>query len=81
MCHAGYGYGDKNFDFHRPTHIDCLVCHDQTGSYKKLKPGPEPLTGSGYPQPSVDLTRVAQHVGLPQKSNCGACHFTGGGRK
>ncbi len=79
MCHAGYGYGDKNFDFHDPNNIDCLVCHDNTGTYKKSKPGTGSMTGSGYPQPSVDLGKVARNVGYPHKNNCGACHFTGGG--
>ncbi len=79
MCHAGYGWGDKTFDFHNPNNIDCLVCHDNTGTYKKSKPGTGPMTGSGFPKPSVNLNNVAQHVGYPHKNNCGACHFTGGG--
>jgi len=79
MCHAGYGYGDKHFDFSDPGNIDCLVCHDNTGTYKKSKPGKITGTGSGYPDPSVDLGRVARHIGYPHKENCGACHFTGGG--
>jgi len=78
LCHAGYGYGDKNFDFHNQNNIDCLICHDNTHKYKKSKPG-KPNTGSGFPVPDVDLTDVAQHIGLPQRNNCGACHFTGGG--
>ncbi len=78
-CHAGYGYRDKHFDFKDPSHIDCLVCHDNTGTYRKSKPGKGEMTGSGYPAPGVDLGRVARHVGYPHKENCGACHFTGGG--
>ncbi|MBV5265262.1 hypothetical protein [Pinisolibacter aquiterrae] len=27
----------------------------------------------------IDLPKVAQHVGLPGRENCGACHFNGGG--
>ncbi|MCD6201545.1 MAG: tetrathionate reductase family octaheme c-type cytochrome [Bacteroidales bacterium] len=79
MCHAGYGWGDKTFDFHNSNNIDCLVCHDNTGTYKKSKPGTGPMTGSGFPKSSVNLNNVAQHVGYPHKNNCGACHFTGGG--
>jgi len=79
LCHAGYGYGDKNFDFHNPNNIDCLVCHDKTGTYKKSKPGTGPNTGSGNPSPKVDLQKVVQNIGLPQRNNCGTCHYKGGG--
>ena len=35
-CHIGYGWKDTSFDFTDPNNIDCLVCHDQTGTYKKI---------------------------------------------
>ena len=80
MCHAGYGYEDKSFDFTNPENIDCLVCHDATGTYKKSKPSKENnFRGAGWPDLSVDLKLVATHVGLPKSNNCGNCHFTGGG--
>ncbi|WP_298037611.1 tetrathionate reductase family octaheme c-type cytochrome [uncultured Desulfuromonas sp.] len=72
-CHAGYGWTDNDFDFNDKTKVDCLVCHDTTGTYVK-----EP-TGAGNPAKSVDLLRVAQNVGKPVRDNCGACHFFGGG--
>lgn len=79
-CHAGYGYGSKDFDFNNQNNIDCLVCHDQTKTYKKSKPQKgNPLSGAGYPSAKVDLSFVAQHIGSPKRENCGACHFTGGG--
>jgi len=80
MCHAGYGYGDKNFDFNNENNVDCLICHDATKTYHKSNPckGPN-LPGSGAPGLDVDLSFVAQHVGSPKKNNCGSCHFTGGG--
>ena len=79
-CHAGYGYGNKDFDFNNQNNIDCLVCHDQTKTYKKSKPQKgKPLSGAGYPSAKVDLSFVAQHIGSPKRENCGACHFTGGG--
>lgn len=71
-CHAGYGMVDGNFDFANSGNIDCLVCHDTTGTYLKEDPG-------GVPAKSVDLLRVAQNVGKPVRDNCGACHFYGGG--
>jgi len=80
MCHAGYGYEDHNFDFTNPENIDCLVCHDATGSYRKSKPTKENgFRGAGWPDLSVDLKHVATNVGLPKSNNCGNCHFTGGG--
>lgn len=80
MCHAGYGYGNKDFDFTNQNNIDCLVCHDQTKTYRKSNPcmGPN-LPGAGAPDIHVDLTKVARHVGTPKRNNCGSCHFTGGG--
>lgn len=53
--------------------MDCLVCHDTTGSYDKIP------TGAGKPSPKVDLEYVAKNVGPPSRNNCGNCHFSGGG--
>ncbi|MDK2956960.1 MAG: hypothetical protein PWQ57_2456 [Desulfovibrionales bacterium] len=72
-CHAGYGWKDASFDFKNENNIDCLVCHDQTGSYKKAPPA------AGMPDPKTDLVYVAQHVGPSNRATCGACHFSGGG--
>jgi len=86
-CHVGYGWKDDNYDFTSETNVDCLVCHDTTGDYKKL-PG---LAGhpayqqlefppkSGRKVPAVDLQDVAQKVGATSRATCGACHFLGGG--
>lgn len=72
-CHIGYGWGDKNFDFSNPNNVDCLACHDNSDSYVKKS------SGAGMPDPTVNLSHVAQRVGRPTKSNCGTCHFFGGG--
>jgi octaheme c-type cytochrome (tetrathionate reductase family) len=72
-CHIGYGWQDNTFNFNDGKNIDCLICHDQTGTYKKTP------TGAGMPDPGVDLVKVAQNVGKPTNKNCGACHFNGGG--
>ena len=75
-CHIGYGYSDKNFDFTDQNAIDCLICHDKTGTYKKAK------GKSGYPatgEAAPDYSYIAQNVGSPGKANCGICHFWGGG--
>lgn len=72
-CHVGKGWRDNSFNFNNPTNIDCLVCHDTTGTYKKTP------TGAGLPDPSVNLPYVAQNAGKTSRATCGACHFYGGG--
>jgi|GEM_PF-739581 len=81
MCHAGYNwkaptdYSDfEAHDFDDTANMDCLICHDSTGTYKKN------TTTAGLPTAEVDLAVVAQSVGAaPSRSNCGACHFYAGG--
>lgn len=86
-CHIGYGWKDDSFDLNSEENVDCLVCHDTTGTYKKYP------TGAGHPnyEPKAwppgskkvrqppDLARIAQNVGKPSRQTCGACHFYGGG--
>lgn len=72
-CHVGYGWKDANFDFTNEENVDCLICHDQSGSYKKIP------TGAGIPDKSSDLLVAAQSVGKSTRKNCGICHFDGGG--
>jgi octaheme c-type cytochrome (tetrathionate reductase family) len=74
QCHAGYGYDHKSYDFTDPTNVDCLVCHDQTGTYAK------DLKTAGMPVPGIDLNLVAQSVdAVPQRKNCIGCHAKAGG--
>lgn len=70
-CHAGYGWENENFDFSAEENVDCLVCHDGSGSYVKTK--------KGLPGPKVNLRVVAGSVRRPGRDNCGSCHFNGGG--
>ncbi len=70
-CHTGYGWEDESFDFNDQTKVDCLACHDNTGIYLK--------SSAGYPDESVDLAVAAQSVAAPTRTNCGSCHFNGGG--
>ncbi len=72
-CHPGYGWKDNSFDFNNKENVDCLVCHDQTGTYTKTP------TAAGMPDPKVDLLAVAKSVGKSTTQNCGKCHFNGGG--
>ncbi len=90
-CHAGYGWKDKNFDFTDQNNVDCLACHDNTGTYKKFGTDAghplyedrefEPMEGPPGKKlfKAPDLTRIAQQVGKPGRKNCGSCHFSGGG--
>ncbi|MEJ2453178.1 MAG: hypothetical protein P8103_03360 [Candidatus Thiodiazotropha sp.] len=86
-CHIGYGWKDNSFDFTSEDKVDCLVCHDTTGTYKKFPTGAGHPTYTDKPFPpnsnkiwkSTDLTNVAQHVGMTSSATCGACHFYGGG--
>lgn len=72
-CHIGFGMTEKTFTYTDQKNIDCLVCHDNTETYAKA-----PEKG-GAPEPTLDFNNIAQHVGDPKRSNCGVCHFFGGG--
>jgi octaheme c-type cytochrome (tetrathionate reductase family) len=72
-CHVGYGWKDESFDFSAEKNVDCLVCHDTTGNYKK------PAGLAGHPAPTVDLAKVAQKIGKTSRDTCGTCHFFSGG--
>lgn len=86
-CHAGYGWKDREFDFTLEQNVDCLVCHDTTGTYHKFPtdaghPNYVPKEwpkGSGRMVPPPDLGHVARHVGRTSRATCGSCHFYGGG--
>jgi octaheme c-type cytochrome (tetrathionate reductase family) len=72
-CHIGFGMTDDHFDFTNQQNVDCMVCHDNSEEYLKGS------SLAGYPDRNVNLARVAQSVGPPGKTNCGACHFYSGG--
>jgi octaheme c-type cytochrome (tetrathionate reductase family) len=73
-CHVGLGMARlEDFDFEEPTNVDCLSCHAGSEFYEK---------GAGLggaPATTVDLGRAAVSVGRPTITNCGTCHFNGGG--
>ena len=85
-CHVGYGWVNASFDFKSQENVDCLVCHDTSGNYKKLPGGGQPPVkdtenppGSGKIVKAIDLSAIAQKVGKTSRDSCGACHFFGGG--
>ena len=86
-CHAGYGWVDNTFDFTVEDNVDCLVCHDTTGTYSKYptaaghplyEPLESPPESGNFIQPP-DLSYIAQNVGNTSRTTCGSCHFYGGG--
>lgn len=82
QCHAGYGMTDiRTYDFSNEENIDCLICHESTGTYYKTPPttGNKACSVMFEGKPPIDLVAVAQSVELPGRNNCGACHFYGGG--
>ncbi|MFY9328191.1 MAG: tetrathionate reductase family octaheme c-type cytochrome, partial [Georgfuchsia sp.] len=86
-CHVGYGWRDDKFDFTVEDNVDCLVCHDSTGKYKKpsgfaglpVTRDTEFPAGSGKIVRGINLKEIAQKVGPTRRETCGACHFRGGG--
>ncbi|WP_305043532.1 tetrathionate reductase family octaheme c-type cytochrome [Geoalkalibacter sp.] len=72
-CHIGYGWVGEDFALDKPENVDCLVCHDTTGTYRK------DTNSGGEVFQTVNILRVAQNVGAPTRDTCGACHFAGGG--
>ena len=69
-CHLPFSRVDETFEFNSAENIDCLVCHEQTGTYVQLK------FISDSSQSEIDLLAIAQSVGKPTINNCGSCHFT-----
>ena len=66
--------------------MDCLVCHEQTGTYKKYPAGaghpvgePKVFPGNKKKYFPPEWNTVAQSVSRPSRKNCGTCHFFGGG--
>ncbi len=73
-CHIGFGMSNSDeYDYNNPSNVDCMVCHDNSETYLKGS------SMAGLPDRTVNLTAVAQNVGMPRKINCGACHFYSGG--
>jgi len=86
-CHVGYGWKDETFDFTAQQNVDCMACHDTTGTYRKIPglAGHPPYKdmefppGSGRIAKAPDLGKVARAVGKTSRDTCGSCHFLGGG--
>ncbi len=89
QCHPSFGWKsstDTETFFAEVNNVDCLVCHDTTGTYRKHPSangggGPAAILVDGAPQVAVaaDLQEIAYNVGTPSRSNCGLCHYFAGG--
>jgi hypothetical protein len=64
-CHISTTLLSGRHDPSAAADIDCLVCHDTTGTYQRVL---------GAPVKSLDLTRIAANVGTPRPANCLTCH-------
>ncbi len=72
-CHIGFGMDKNKTVFTDSLNIDCLVCHDNSETYAKAS------EQGGAPEMTLNFNLIAQSVGKPKRSNCGVCHFFGGG--
>ena len=81
QCHAGYGWKDDTFDFDNEENIDCLACHESTGKYYKTPTtkGNKACSVMFEGNKPIDWVETAQSVATPNRTNCGKCHFFGGG--
>ncbi len=81
QCHASYNWTSAKFDFKNQENIDCVVCHEQTGTYYKTPPtkGNAACSIMFEGLAPIEWAKVAQSVGRPERANCGTCHFNGGG--
>ena len=78
VCHIGYGWKDPSVTEMGEERVDCLVCHEKTGTYKKYSYGYAELRVGERIIRRPDFTSIARSVGLPDRKNCGVCHFFGG---
>ena len=75
-CHIGYGWKDDNFDFTSEENVDCLVCHDTTGTYRKFPTdaGHPPYVDKPFPE-GGEMCRALETAGL---QNVEVSRLTGG---
>jgi len=81
QCHAGFGRSSPDYDLNKVENLDCLACHESTGTYYKLPPtrGNKACAEMFEGKKPIQWEKVAQSVRMPGRNNCGMCHFYGGG--
>ena len=89
-CHIGYEWTDERFDFSAEEQVDCLACHDTTGTYglKRMHLRKAKCSGChvAYDRKKVrdvmgkpDFSALAMSVGKTNRASCGSCHFRSDG--
>ncbi len=68
-CHVSNTRPNVDLKKPSPEMVDCLVCHDTTGTYR------QPSTATPDNQSQNNLELVTRNVGRPTPSNCLTCHF------
>ncbi|MBF0383552.1 MAG: tetrathionate reductase family octaheme c-type cytochrome [Magnetococcales bacterium] len=89
-CHIGNEWTEESFDFSSEEQVDCLACHDTTGTYASKKMHQlrarcsachvefdQSLAREVVQQP--DYSELAQKVGKTSIATCGSCHFSSDG--
>ena len=89
-CHIGFEWTDETFDFSSEEQVDCLACHDTTGTYglKRMHLRKAKCSGChvAYDRKKVrdvmrkpDFSDLAIKVGKTNRASCGSCHFRADG--
>ena len=89
-CHISNEWTEQSFDFSSEEQVDCLACHDTTGSYASKKMHKLRARCSAchveFDQSKArevvrkpDYSELAQKVGKPSIETCGSCHFSSDG--
>lgn len=89
-CHIGQEWTESSFDFSLEEQVDCLACHDTTGTYASKKmhmlrvkcsachlEWDKSIAREVVQKP--DLGALAVKVGKPSVAVCGSCHFASDG--
>ncbi len=79
-CHPGWGTS-------RESAVNCLVCHSQKAmNFDEAMEDIKGFMAEGDEESleiakeiQAELSKAAQSVGRPGRTNCGSCHFYGGG--
>ncbi|PLX33697.1 MAG: cytochrome C [Hyphomicrobiales bacterium] len=89
-CHISNEWTEAKFDFTDPNQVDCLACHDTTGTYTSMKMHQLRSKCSAchveFDKSKArnvvrrpDFGELGRHVGKPSLQTCGACHFNSDG--
>ncbi len=89
-CHIGFDWTDQSFDFSSEEQVDCLACHDTTGTYglkrMHLRRAQCNACHIEYDPARVrevvqrpNFSELALNVGRPTRTSCGSCHFRSDG--